>query len=58
MASTSKIPEPALIECVVHGQRVQVKVYPPASDPRWEGWLREKLRSPLEAFGQGDRALD
>jgi hypothetical protein len=39
------VPEPDVIEQVIRGQRVRVKRYPPMSDPRWEAWIREQIRS-------------
>jgi hypothetical protein len=56
--STPAIPEPHLVERVIHGQRVWVKVYPPTSDPSWAEWLRFTLRKPLEAPRPGEPALD
>jgi len=32
---TALHPKPKLVERVIHGQRVRVKVYPPVSDPIW-----------------------
>jgi hypothetical protein len=54
LGSRSLVPEPRLVERVIHGQRVWVKVYPPASDPSWSEWIRSKLRAPVEPprFGE------
>jgi hypothetical protein len=57
-AGRSLTPEPELVERVIHGQRVKVKVYPPTSDPRWTDWIRHTVRSPMDSFGIGDRILD
>jgi hypothetical protein len=54
-SSSAQPPEPRLIERVIHGQRVQVKVYPPMSDPRWADWIRNAIRAPLEL---SERILD
>jgi hypothetical protein len=54
-ASSPEPPEPRLVERVIHGQRVRVKVYPPMSDPRWADWIRHTVRSPLEL---SERILD
>jgi hypothetical protein len=55
---TPPIPEPRLVERVIHGQRVWVKVYPPTSDPGWAEWLRSTLRRPIEAPRPGEPAGD
>jgi hypothetical protein len=41
-------PEPQIMERVIHGQRLRVKVYPPVSDPTWSEWVRYKIRAPLD----------
>jgi hypothetical protein len=38
-------PEPQIVERIVHGKVVKVKVYPPLEDPAWSGWLRNSLRA-------------
>ena len=51
-------PEPQLVERVVCGQRVCVKVYPPPSDPTWSDSFRFKIRAPLVAFGIEEAVRD
>lgn len=41
-------PEPHVVDRVIHGQRVQVKIYPPMSDPSWSDWIRHAVRAPMD----------
>ena len=40
-----RFPEPQIVEKLIHGQLVQVKVYPPVGDAAWlrPGLVRERL---------------
>jgi hypothetical protein len=52
------VPEPKLVERVIHGQRVMVKVFPAISDPAWSGWVREVLTGPMDLLRVVDQPLD
>jgi hypothetical protein len=51
------VPEPRLVERVIHGQRVTVKVFPSISDPSWSSWIREVVRAPVDPWYTGEGVL-
>lgn len=52
------VPEPELVERMIHGQPVIVKVFPAISDPRWSGWVREVLSAPIDLWRIADQPLE